>query len=121
MAIMKVVEGLTFTAEAASDHSSNLHKFCTLNASGEALLSGDGDKALGVITEVNLSTTTPFGPVTIQYGGIAKVKAAGAISIGDRVQSDSAGLATPGTANPAGLALTQATAASQVISVALIG
>lgn len=115
MAIFKLVEGLTYSADAAVDLSNSLNRFCVINADGEVALCGADAKPTGTIFEA-----AELGqPVSIQIGGIAKVVAGETIAAGDRVNSMANGLAGQGTTNPAGIALNGA-AVNELVSVALI-
>lgn len=114
MAIMKVHESLLHAADAGADLSTHLFKLAKLNSSGAFVLCGNGEKAFGSIFEVAKSG----GPVTVQFGGIAKVVAGGNIAAGAVVQSGASGVAVAGTTNPIGVAL-NAAASGEIVSVAL--
>jgi hypothetical protein len=117
MAIFKLVEGLTYAAEAGEDLTGDLNKFVKLDSTGKVVLAGADEKALGTLFE-----EAPLaGAASVQIGGIAKVIASAAIAAGARVKVAAGGLAVTGTTNPAGIALTAATAANSVIPVALVG
>jgi hypothetical protein len=120
MAIFKVTESLTYAEEAAADLTTSLNLFAKVDANGKIVLAGSGEKVLGTIFEVPLAAVAPFGPATVQFGGIAKVKAGAAVAAGARVQSDGAGKAiTLAAGISAGIALVAANAANEVIPVAL--
>lgn len=101
MAINKVVEGLTYAAEGAVDHSSNLHKIATINSSEKVALCGDGAIPLGVLTEVDIADR----PVTVQFGGIAKVLLGGTVNAGGVVASGAAGTGVAAAVNDFGLGI----------------
>ena len=115
MAIFKLVEGLTYAADAAVDLSSSLNRLCVINSDGEVALCGADAKAIGSIFEPG-----ELGqPVSIQMGGICKVVAGEVIAAGDRVNSIANGLLGQGTTNPVGIALNGG-AIGTVISVAMV-
>ena len=114
---------------AGAGLSAAQYRFVALNANGEVLLAGAGDKAIGVLQNDPLQGQA----ATVQVLGISKVVAGGAINIGDYVASDASGKAKAAVASSAntttgaitgshivGIALEAATAADQVISVLLI-
>lgn len=122
MATFKVHESFLYAVEnPGADHRSNLNKLVKLGADGSVALGGAGDKVLGVVYETNTEGSDPYGPVTIQFAGIAKIIAGGAIDIGDEVQCGSNGLAAAGSTNAIGVALSKTTGANQLVTVALIG
>jgi hypothetical protein len=124
MAHMQVPESFLYAEEAAADLSSSLYCMATVQeGTGKIRLANNtGEKPLGAIYEVNLATSAPFGPVTVQFAGIAKVKAGAAVAIGARLSVDSSGRAvTAGAAATFGIALSAAGAANEIISVALVG
>lgn len=122
MAIFKVVEGLTYAEEAAADLTTSLNLFAKIDEN-----TGRIDRArianepvIGTIFEVPLSSTSPFGPATVQIGGIAKVKAGAAIRAGFRVATDANGKAVEFTAGvAAGVALHAVAAADVLVAVRL--
>lgn len=117
MAIFKLVEGLTYAGEAGADLSTSLNRFVKVNSSKEIVLAGNGDKVLGTIFEAAASG----GPVSVQFGGIAKVIAGAAITAGAQVQSDANGAAiTLAAGKAAGISLDGASAAGVVTAVALV-
>jgi len=119
MALHKLVEGLTWTAEAGADLRTHLNKFVTINANGEAVLPSSGAAVVGTIYEVNLSGSAPYGPVTIQLGGVAKVVAGGTISAGQEVEVGANGTAVAKTSGVVvGIALASG-ASGEVIPVLL--
>jgi hypothetical protein len=81
------------------------------------VLCGDNAKPLGTLLEAAALN----GPASVSMGAILKVVASAAISKGDRVACAAGGLAKTGTTNPAGIALSSAAAANEVISVAMVG
>ena len=117
MAINKIAESFTYSANAAADHSSNLHKFAAVNSSGTIALCGDGAQMLGTLIEVN----TSGNPVTVQFGGIAKVKLGGTVAAGGAVASGASGVGVAAAVNDYvfGQAL-EGGVSGDVISVAVI-
>jgi len=121
MATFKIHESLTWACEAGEDLTGSLNRLVTMQADGTVKKSAAGEKALGPIIEVPLSATAGrYGPASIQLGGIAKLSAAGAINAGQRVVPTTNGQITTGTTNPVGVALETASAANQLIAVAMI-
>lgn len=121
MATMKVHESFLYAAEADADLRTKLNFICKVSSDGEIALCGNDEKALGTIYEVNLTATAgQLGPVTVQFGGIAKVVAGAAITAGARVACDGNGKAKTGTTNPLGIALTGSNGDLEVIDVALV-
>lgn len=122
MAIQKLVEGLTYAAEAGEDLTGDLNKFVKLDNNGRVVLCGNDEKPLGTLFEEAAvdASGTERGAASVQLGGIAKVIAGGVIAAGARVACGANGLAKAGTTNPAGIALSAATGSGSVISVALI-
>lgn len=118
MATFKQNESFLYAAEADADLRTKLNLFAKLSTDGEIALAGANEKVLGTIVEVNLSASAPFGPVTVQMEGIAKVVAGGTISIGDEVSSDANGKAVTGGTQKAGTAMT-AGVSGDVIEVVL--
>lgn len=122
MATMKVHESFLYAAEADADLRTKLNYFCKVSSDGEIALAGANEKVLGTIYEVNLTGTAgQYGPVTVQFGGIAKVVAGAAVAAGAQVSSDTNGKAVTAGTNAVGVALTAALAENDVIEVALIG
>lgn len=120
MATFKVPEAFTYAAEAGADLTAGLNLLAKLQADGTAVLAGDGDKAFGTIIENCLQSTVPYGPVSLQFGGIAKCVASAAIQAGNRVQAAASGKVKVGNANPIGMAIETVSAANQLLGVALI-
>lgn len=117
MAIFKLVEGLTYAADAAADLSDSINRFCKLDSNGEVVLCGDNEKPIGSIFE-----GAELGqPASIQMGGICKVVASAAIAAGARVACAANGQAKTSTGtNPVGIALNAAGAAGVLVSVAMV-
>lgn len=120
MATAMVNEGLLWAGEAGADLTDAVGKLVKPTSSG-FVLGGADEKVLGVVYEASLSSSAPYGPVTVQFGGVARVVAGGAISVGAVVACGANGKAKAGTTNPIGIALSKATTDGDVISVALIG
>lgn len=118
MAINKIPESFTYAADAAADHSSNLHKLAAVNSDGDIALCGDGAQMLGTLIEVN----TSGNPVTVQFGGIAKVKLGGTVAAGGAVASGASGVGVAAAAGDYvfGQALNGGVS-GDVISVAVVG
>lgn len=121
MATFKMNESFVYAKEAGADLTASLNRFMTIDASGNIVRQNvSGGQVLGTLFEVPLSATTPYGPATVQFGCIAKVRTGAAIAAGARVQSDGEGRAiTLAGGIAAGVALEAATAADQYIPVVL--
>jgi len=91
MAISKLVDALTWAAEAAVDLSAKLHYFAKVDTTGKIDLAADGGPVIGVIHEAAVAGRG----VSVQFGGIGKVIAAQTIAIGAILASDNAGKAVP--------------------------
>jgi hypothetical protein len=118
MAFEQVVEGLQYARAAGSDLTGKLHYICKLDSSANVVLAAAAsDHLLGVIREEN----TSGNPVTVQFGGIAKVIAGGTVTCGIRVTADSGGKAVNATTGNCvlGVAL-EAALANEIFSVALL-
>lgn len=117
MAFAKDV-GLSHARPAGADLSDKLYYLAKLSSSETFVLAGLGEAAFGAITEGAVSAK----PVSVQYGGIAKVKAGAAIAAGAEVQSDASGKAitATNTGYVVGKALQQAAADGEIIAVALV-
>jgi len=79
--------------KAGADLSSNQYQIVKLDASGNIVLAGAGDKAIGILTDA---------PVNGQYGsvaiaGITKVAAGAAVAAGDYLSPDANGKAVKAT------------------------
>jgi hypothetical protein len=120
MAVFKVNESFLHAIEAGADLTTSLNRLVTIDASGVVQLAGAAAKALGTIYEVPLSATSPFGPATIQIGGIAKMVASAAINPGNRVNAAASGKIAVGATNPVGIALESAAGDNSVIAVAMV-
>jgi len=120
MATAQVNEGFLWAVEAAADLSAAVGKLVKIDSNGQAALAGADEKAVGVVYEASLNTSAPYGPVTIQYAGVARVVTGAAVSVGARVACGASGKAKAGTTNPIGIALTESGGDGQVISVALV-
>ncbi len=89
MSIFKYSEGLSYARNAGADLSGDLNKIAHVDADGDIVLAGAGEHAIGTIYEAAVEDK----PVTIQFGGIAKVICGGTVTAGQRVASDASGLA----------------------------
>jgi len=119
MATVKDV-GLTYARNAGADLSAKLHFLAKVDPTdGDLILAAAGtDTVIGVITEAAAADK----PVTVQFGGLAKVKAGGTIVAGDRLTSDGSGqaIATTTAGNRVfGIAL-DAGASGNIVPVMLI-
>ena len=109
-------EGMYYARNAGADLSAKLFHLAKIDTDSDIILAGDGDACAGVITEAAVADK----PVTIQYGGIAKVICGGTIAAGAKVASDGNGqgvLATTGEF-AIGMAL-EAGASGRIIAVML--
>ena len=79
-------------------------------------IAGAAAKALGVSRN---KVDAAGRAVTVVTGGIAKVKAGAAVTVGAEVASDASGKAVPGSTNPIGKAITAAGAVDEIIEVQL--
>jgi hypothetical protein len=125
MARFKVDEAFLWAEEAGEDLTSSLNLFMKMatGASNEPVIKKTvaGEKVFGTLFEVPLSASAPYGPATVQFGGVAKVKSGAAVTCGSRVQSDASAKAVNLTTGlSAGIALVGCSAADVLISVALI-
>lgn len=95
----KVSESELIAKEAGMDLTTSLNLFVALNDAGNAMRADQsGMQVLGTITEVPLAATVPYGPATIQFGGIAKVVLGGTVRPGMKVMTDANGKAVAHTA-----------------------
>lgn len=108
----------TIPVAAGADHSANQYRFVTINSSGQAVLSGNGASADGVLQD-KPSAAGRIGAVGIL--GVSKVVAGAAITRGADVASDANGKAkTAATGNRVlGKALEAAAADGDWITVLL--
>jgi hypothetical protein len=118
---MKVNESFLFAKEAAADLTGALYKLVKMDNDGNIALAVLGEKALGAVYEVCLQATAPFGPVTVQFAGIAKVIAGGALAAGTRVGPDAASKLVAASTNTTGITIEAAGASGDIVGVALIG
>lgn len=95
MAIFQVPEAFLYAQNAGADLSSGLHKLAHIDTDGDIVLAGNGEPVAGVIIEGGEQNT----PVTIQFGGIAKVLTGAAVTAGAQVASDASGLAVTATSD----------------------
>lgn len=87
MSTSKVLDTIAGTANA--DLSAKLHHFAKAVDGDKIDLAGDGGNVIGVIVE---AAASGYG-VSVQYCGIGKVVAGGAITAGDLISSDANGAA----------------------------
>lgn len=119
MAIEQVVGSLQFAPLAGANLTGKLMLFAKMSADNTVVVAAAAtDSIVGVIREENVQGK----PVTVQFGGIAKVIAGGTIVAGNRITADSNGkaVATAVAGNlVAGIAMHGADA-NDVVSVILI-
>ena len=109
-------DGMYYARNAGADLSAKLFHLAKVDTDADLVLAGDGEAVAGVITEAAAADS----PVTIQYGGIAKVVCGGSITAGAKVASDANGQAVLATTGEfaVGMAL-EAGASGRVIAVML--
>lgn len=119
MAFEQVAEAFEVAIPAGADLRSNLHYIVKLDTSGNVVLAAAAtDALLGVIREVGNTGE----PITVQYGGIAKVFCGATITAGARVTTDGSGkLAAATSGNTVlGVLLSTGAGANDIVSVALV-
>lgn len=117
MAYEMVPESFEVAQNAGADLSGKLFHIAKVDTDGDIVLAGDGQAALGVIREAAAENK----PVTVQYGGIAKVIAAATFDAGVLVASDGNGQAVLATTGEyaIGMAMEACEGANQIVSVRL--
>lgn len=117
MAYEMVPEMFEVAQNAGADLSAKLFFIAKVDTDEDIILAGDGEASLGVIREAAVQDK----PVTIQFGGIAKVIAGAAFNAGVLVASDGNGKAKLAvTGNYAiGMAMQAAGGADEIVSVRL--
>lgn len=117
MAYEMVPESFEVAQNAGADLSAKLYFIAKVDTDEDIILCGDGQAALGVIREAAVQDK----PVTVQYGGIAKVSAGAAFNAGVLVASDGNGQAVLATTGEyaIGMALQAAGAQNEIVSVRL--
>jgi len=117
MAYEMVPESFEVAQNAGADLSAKLYHLVKVDTDEDIILAGDGQACLGVIREANVENK----PVTVQYGGIAKVIAGGSFNAGVLVAADTNGQAVLATTGEyaVGMALQAAGAANEIVSVRL--
>lgn len=108
MARFKVTESELLAQEAGQDLTTSLNLFVALNDAGNIVrCDQQGMQPLGTLFEVPLSSSTPYGPATVQFGGIAKIVLGGTVRPGMKVMTDANGKAVAFTAgqNVAGVCI----------------
>lgn len=78
------------TREVATDLTGKEYYFGK-DSSGLLVLAGAGEKALGIIQEGVLGTTTSRKITRVRTSGISRLKLAGTVSVGSWIKSDSDG------------------------------
>jgi hypothetical protein len=118
MATEKYVESLSYARNAGADLSEKLHYLAKIDTDDDVVLAGDGEAVLGVIWEA----AEENDPVTVQFGGIAKVYAGATFNAGVKVASNGSGQAVLASTGEFafGIALESADAIGQIVSVALV-
>lgn len=118
MAHEQVPEMFEYAQNAGADLSAKLFYLCRVDTDEDIILAGDGERVLGVIREAAVADK----PVTVQYGGVAKVSAGAAFSAGVLLASDTNGQAVLATTGEfaIGIALQAAGAQHEIVSVALL-
>lgn len=118
MAYEQVVEGLEWAQNAGADLTGKLHHIAKLAADGDVeVATATSDAIIGVIREEAVEGK----PVTIQFAGIAMVKASAAIATGSYVvpAGDGRGAQGGSAVGAIGRALRAAGAANAIIPVML--
>lgn len=118
MAYEQVPESFEIAQNAGADLSEKLFFLARVDTDEDIVLAGDGERVLGVIREA----ADQNKPVTIQFGGIAKVSAGASFSAGVLVASDVNGQAVLATTGEYafGMALQAAGAQNEIVSVVLL-
>lgn len=107
MAIQKINESFLYARNAGANLSSAMHLLATVDTDGDIILAGANSTVLGTIYEA----APENHPVTVQFGGIGKVKLG-------------TGGCTPGqllAAAANGLAVVAAGAGKNVVGIAIEG
>lgn len=117
MAHEQVPEMFEYAQNAGADLSAKLFFIAKVDTDEDIILAGAGEAALGVIREAAVQDK----PVTVQYGGIAKVSAGAAFNAGVLLASDTNGQAVLATSGQysIGMALQAAGAQNEIVSVRL--
>ena len=117
MAYEQVPEMFEIAQNAGADLSAKVFFIAKVDTDEDIILCGAGQAALGVIREADVQDR----PVTIQFGGIAKVSAGAAFNAGVLVMSDTNGQAVLATTNnyAIGMAMQAAGGANEIVSVRL--
>ena len=110
--------GLSYARNAGADLSAKLFYLAKVAADGDIELAGAGEAALGAITEAAAENK----PVTVQFGGIAKVIAGASFNAGVMLAADSDGKAVTATTGNevVGIALEVSGGANEIVAVALL-
>jgi len=118
MAKQQMVEPLTLPAGA--DLSSDQFKYVKLNSSGQVVLAGDGEYAVGVLMNKPSAAGQAAEVAPLSQGSIYKVAAGGALAtIGTELASDATGRAAAAATGErlTGIQLSVAGGAGEVIEV----
>ena len=118
MAFFRIPEAFTYARNAGADLSSNLYYAAHIDTDGDVVLAGAGEHCIGAIIEGAVADN----PVTVQFGGVAKMIAGAAVAAGARVASDANGKVVAATSGDfvIGTALEAAGDANEIIPIALI-
>jgi hypothetical protein len=93
MATMKIHESLLYARNAGADLSGSINLLAHVDTDGDIVLAGAGDVAIGSIFEAAIENK----PVTVQTGGIMKVKlGSGGVTAGAGVKPAAGGLGVSG-------------------------
>ena len=112
----KLDEAWTVAGVAGEDLSTKVNYLVKMNSSGEIVLAGANEKALGSLFEAGAAGAA----VSVAMGSILKVVASAAIAKGARVAVAAGGKAVTGTTNPVGMALSSCAADGELVSVAAV-
>ncbi len=114
MATRKIHESLLYARDAGANLNAKLNYFAKIDSDGDINICGDGEAIAGVIYEAAKENK----PVTIQFGGIGTVRAAGSITAGNIIASDSSGEAVAAAATDwvAGIALNDTSTQGELVS-----
>lgn len=85
--------GLDFTFQTDIDLTNNQFYFCTLGSDGYVDISAAGARAIGVIQDNPVGSTSTKKATQIRVMGPSKINAGGTFSAGDLLSSDGSGKA----------------------------
>lgn len=112
------LDGRNLTLEASANLSTSQYLFVDLGATGIAVVSTSGAKAVGVLQDKPAALGRA---ACVQYDGVTKVKAGAVVAVGADIMSNGSGQAITATTGKVsqGTALEAATAAGDLIAVLL--